>query len=201
MSAVAGRERPREVCDPASTCCLEPAPSDSSYETVKPKSGFWKEAAVRFAHILVGGPLFGCAYTPPFQPKDDYARYPGYEKDIALHNIAGILKDTCSEYSVNERGIHCSFLHCMDDMLNIQGYCQPTGCCSRHEEFTTQFTWDEAGPITLSGERGVCVDIAGINNGTACDFHIRAKIRNPFVPAKKTAEALKKAIEQYLQHR
>lgn len=48
-------------CDPANACCLDPAPSASSYETVKPRPDFLKEMAVKTAHILVGGPLFGCS--------------------------------------------------------------------------------------------------------------------------------------------
>lgn len=52
-------------CDPSNACCLsndegQSKTAASTYETVKPGPSFWKETAVRVAHILVGGPLFGC---------------------------------------------------------------------------------------------------------------------------------------------
>src|SRR3989338_8833130 len=87
--------------DPSNACCLsndegQSKTALSTYETVKPTPSFWKETAVKAAHILVGGPLFGCGGgDQPQGCQDDYdCREPrvcvrGYCEDSRSGNGGG----------------------------------------------------------------------------------------------------------------
>ncbi|MBI4125352.1 MAG: hypothetical protein HY466_05430 [Deltaproteobacteria bacterium] len=87
-------------CDPSNACCLPNAEAQdqklsavSTYEAAKPKPGFLKETTVKFAHILVGGPLFGCAASDDSTPNIDVevstaiTEEEGYIKNLSIRAL------------------------------------------------------------------------------------------------------------------
>ncbi len=131
-----------------------------------------------------------------YQPKDDYAAYPGWEREIAFHNIKKILEESCSSLTlrVTETEFNCASSGCsvmgqamgknpVSGELTFTPYC-PT------EYLVVELQWKDIRSINVKNGHNYCLRF----NKTSGDCHL-------YTETGKQATALKKAMEIYIRTR
>lgn len=149
----------------------------------------------KIARNWIGGAvllLAGCATS--FQPKDDYGKYPGYRKEIALYNLRGILQESCKNSTADENGFSCEWNRCVnwqEQYVSNLSYGSSGSAGGYHQRVCTQTTtertsyqWQQLQSLPLF-QAGNCLKF-GNKNG--CDLETKNE---------EKAAAFIKAVYEY----